>query len=277
MKTGFDLRRLEIFIVFFLICVYTVSAASNGETIRGTVTKMNVTDSTLTINTSTALVTGKIPCRGSYDLYYSRSAVIAIYDNDTEITWRSIGKLSGSKESNQEFVSEIVGDPTRMPLPLIDDYAVDFVITPDCTRYNGSTCKALFANTTIKKSDVIVKQDILFPRSDNQNFSQEKKSTMFFQNDPDSVIYVLFVDGETSNNECTGMESDGPQTIQNFAIQVNPPSHALMYQRPSGDLIPLLSIMVIIGLLLSGFACLFYFRNRKKHMNNLTEQLQKIN
>jgi hypothetical protein len=167
--------------------------------------------------------------------------------------WITIAKLSNS-ESGQEFVSRIAGDPTKMPVPLIENYSVNITIIPDCSRCNGSICKAAYANTTLLKYDRIVKQvDLISLQDYNRGPKNIPQTGFLYKYDNISSIRIDFIDGENDVGICTGIGKNQSNPIQNFDIQVNPPPEmtpetmSVMRNQPSEFLFWIFGLILIIG------------------------------
>jgi hypothetical protein len=256
--------KLLIFKIILISVLFTfwscpVTASTTDHVIRGTISMTSGPDSTITINTSTDLITGQVP-KGETNYYssvfYSFSngdPVVAVGSEDPDMKWITLAKLSNSA-SGQEFVSRIVGDPTKMPIPLIENYSVNITIIPNCSRCEGSICKAAYANTTLMKSGRIVKQVDLISLQDYDRGPKNIPRTGFlYKYDNSSSIQIDFIDGENDAGICTGIVKNQSNAIQNFDIQVNPPpgmtpgTVTVMYYPPSGFLSWILQIILIIG------------------------------
>jgi len=277
MKAGSYGKGLILLSIAFFLISGSVSGATNNTIIRGTISKMSVPDSAITINTSEELMTGTIP-RGKTNIYSMvffgftpGDRVVAVRSEDPEMKWITLAKINKSA-SNQEYISKIVGDPALVPHPLMDDYSVDISIIPNCSRCQESICQAAYANITLMKSGKVVSRGNIFALQDyNLHLIENGTSSgIFYETDPDSGITVSFIAGETDAGICSGVVTNSSNLNRIFEIWINPPppSHAVMYRRPYDDVTDLMKYILVSGAGIVAICGLIYFvRGGKKRMS----------
>ncbi len=130
-------------------------------------------------------------------------------------TWITLAKLYGSRP-NEEFITDIVGEPETIPQHLIGDYALDLEPTPDCTACSGDTCTAQSSHVTLLSGGKVVSEKILLP----------SESLTFNGRNDGSVVSVTFVRGEALSASCQKTPSGsigGIQPVSDYIVKVVPP------------------------------------------------------
>ena len=141
--------------------------------------------------------------------------------------WIAIAKLYGT--APDKSVIDIVGDPSKIPIPLAGDYSLDLSPKPDCTACSGTTCVASTANISILDGKILTGWGDLTPNG---------SSTYSGRNDGSSVT-VTFLRGQASSASCSEGKiiMSGPQPISVYIVHVVPPigSDVQAVQTPSAS------------------------------------------
>lgn len=165
----------------------------------------------------TATLAGTVPDASAFQVFKGNEVVVATSTGGAGEQWITLAKLYGFRPS-EEFVTDIVGDPRTISVPLIGDYAVETVILPDCTSCTGTVCMATEATVTWKSSGKTVFEKTLKPG---------KSFTYNGRNDGSGVM-VKFVSGQAAAQNCPGKGGmTGPQAVAVYVINVVPPVGAL--------------------------------------------------
>jgi hypothetical protein len=156
------------------------------------------------------VLTGTAPDATAFSVFTSGDTVVATSIGGPGETWITLAKLLGTR-SNEELVTDIVGDIRTIPTPLLGNYALDAVTTPDCTVCTGTTCPATSSNVTVMSGGMDVGGKVLKP---GESFSYNGR------NDGSSVA-VTFVKGEAASTSCPGVAAmTGPQAISVYRVTV---------------------------------------------------------
>jgi len=229
------LVSLILALLALCLCVAPVSAVIQEVTLKGTVSVLDVKKNTITIENpsqygcdypaggspvctftpiDSAPVTGAVPTGAAFSVFKTGDTVIATSLGGTGGTWITLAKLYGPG-ADEEYVTDIVGDPARVPVPLVGDYALDISTAPDCSACYGTTCTAVSADVKVKSSGTVVDKKTLTPR----------QSLMFNGRNDGSSIAVTFVKGEAPSRGCASSVAGmtGAQPITLFVIEVVPP------------------------------------------------------
>ncbi|HII98131.1 MAG TPA: hypothetical protein HA272_02415 [Methanoregula sp.] len=226
---------LLILVASLCLCVLPALAVIQEVTLKGTVSALDREMNTLTIEnparygcdypaggspvcTFTPIdsvpVTGAVPDSGAFTVFKVGDTVVATSLGGVGGNWITLAKLYGPGP-NEEYVTDLVGDPGTIQTPFVGDYALDIATTPDCTTCSGTTCTAVSAEVKVKSSGTVVFSKVLPPR-----YSLEYNG----RNDG-SAIAVTFVHGEAPSTTCAsgvyGMT--GPQPLSVFLVNVVPP------------------------------------------------------
>lgn len=169
---------------------------------------------------STNTITGTVPDEMAFTVFKEADSVVATSIGGTGGTWIALGKLAGPG-ADEEYVTNIVGDPAAIPVRLAGDYVIKYTTSPDCAACSGTLCTATSATVTVLSGDIIVAEKKISPR---QTFSVNAR------NDGSSVS-VTFVEGKAPNTACPGSTSGsnaggmatGPQPVSDFIISIVPP------------------------------------------------------
>lgn len=220
--------------VFLLCLAMPVSAVILEVTCKGTVSTVDIAKNTLTIKNplqygceypasgdpvctwtpmTQSSLTGTVPDPAAFTVFSGAENIVATSLGGAGEEWITLAKIYGDKETEQ-YVTDIVGDPGTVPLPLIADYSVETTTVPDCTACTGTTCTAKEAAVTVKISGVSVMEKTLSP---GESFTYNGR------NDGSSVT-VKFVSGEAAAQSCAGNAGmTGPQAVSDFVIDITPP------------------------------------------------------
>ena len=135
--------------------------------------------------------------------------------------WVTLARIITSTE-NFKVIADIYGDPASTWFcsypeggkhypPLLGDYMITYVNTPNCSRCYGCNCEAEYTTVNITNNDSDV-STLLYP---NQSY--------VYPNERYSIS-IIFHSGEASANpECTDDFCCGPQPISNFTIHILKP------------------------------------------------------
>lgn len=164
-------------------------------------------------------LTGTVPDASVYTIFSSGDPVIATSVGGAGGRWITLAKLFGSR-SNEQFVTDLVGDLGTIPTPFIGDYTLDTTTVPDCTSCSGTTCPATFANVKVLSGGKQSSGKALRPG----------ESLMYNGRNDGSSVSVTFVKGQASSATCadkTGTDAmSGPQAISVYIVKVVPPISA---------------------------------------------------
>jgi len=222
----------------FLCCMCVPAGAVMQEvTVKGAVATVNQPKNTLTIGhpqqygcdypasgipvctytpESVESLTGTVPDVSAFSVFKPGDTIVATSIGGAGETWITLAKLLGSRP-NEEFVTDIVGDMSKIPTPLIGNYALDATTLPDCTACSGTTCTATSANVTVMSEEKEVFEMALRA---GESFTYNGR------NDGSSVT-VTFVSGEALSSTCPGMGGmTGPQAISVYLVRIVPPISA---------------------------------------------------
>ncbi len=231
-----NLSSLSILVAIFVLCLCVIPASGviQEVTLKGAVTTLDQPKNTLTIGNpgqygcsypasgapvcsyspmNIPSLTGTVPADAAYSIFTTGAPVVATSLGGAGGTWIGLAKLYGSR-TNEEYVTDIVGDPGTIPTPLIGDYALDMTTTPDCSACTGTTCNAVSSDVKVKSGGTVVFEKILLPR---------QALTYNGRNDGSSVA-VTFVKGEALSTTCAGRAGmTGPQAVSVYIVTVVPP------------------------------------------------------
>jgi hypothetical protein len=158
-------------------------------------------------------LTGTVPSSMAYSIFKSGDPVVATSLGGAGGTWIGLAKLYGPGP-DEEYVTDIVGDPGTIPTPLIGDYALDLTTTPDCSSCPGTSCTALSSDVKVKSNGTVVHEETLLPR----------QSLTYNGRNDDSSVAVTFVKGEASSTTCAGRTGmTGPQAVSVYIVNIVPP------------------------------------------------------
>ena len=225
--------------VLLLCCLCVpVGAVIQEVTLKGAIATLNPPKNTLSIENpqqygctypasgtpvctyipmSVAVLTGTVPDAAAYSVFKTGDPVVATSLGGAGETWITLAKLFGSRP-NEELVTDIVGDFSTIPTPLIGNYALEATTVPDCSACTGTTCTATSSNVKVMSEGKEVFAKMLKPGED---------LTYNGRNDGSSVT-VTFVKGQASSTSCPGTTAGmtGPQAISVYIVKVVPPISA---------------------------------------------------
>ena len=163
----------------------------------------------------TTSLTGTIPDQAALSVFKSGDLAVATSLGNPGESWVALAKLYGSR-SNEEYVTDIVGDINSIPTPLIGDYSLTATTVPDCQSCSGTTCTATSSVVVLQSSGTIVSQKTLAPG----------ESFMYNGRNDNSSVSVTFVKGEALQSFCQNAQSGligGTQPISDYIVNVVPP------------------------------------------------------
>ena len=164
------------------------------------------------VNTTESL-TGTVPDIAAFSLFKSGDTIVATSIGGAGTTWITLAKLYGSRP-NEEFVTDVIGDPSTIPTPLVGNYSLDLSTNPDCTKCSGTLCTASSSIIIVKSSGNAVMRYNLTP---GQAFSYNGRND-------GSNITGIFVNGQAGSQECAGQSGmAGPQPVSDYIISIVPP------------------------------------------------------
>lgn len=250
-------RTVFEFLVLIALCcsiVIPVSAVLQEVTVKGTVSALDPAENGFTIAnplqygcmypadgspvcTFSAMeqtsLTGTAPAESAYSVFKVGDPVVATSIGGAGSTWITLAKLYGSEPADA-YITDVVGDPGTVPVPLIGDYALDISTTPDCNACSGTVCTAASSSVKIKSSNTVVMEKTLTPR----------QTMMFNGRNDGSSIEVSFVKGQAVATNCAGGRSGmtGPQPVSVYIVHVVPPigttTHAPVADIPVATTVP---------------------------------------
>ena len=226
-----------IAVLFLCFLCVPVGAVVLEVTFKGLVATTNPTKNTLTVDhplqygcsypvtgvpvcsytpVNKSALTGTVPDAAAFTVFRNGDTVIATSLGGSGETWISLAKLYGSRP-NEELVTDIVGDISKIPTQLIGNYALDSATVPDCSACSGTTCTAMSALVMVKSEGYGVLARTLLP---GESFTYNGR------NDGSSVT-VTFVKGQALSSTCPGKTGmTGPQAISVYVVKVVPPISA---------------------------------------------------
>ncbi len=220
----------------FSILALPASAVLQVTEYRGTITALNATSHTMTINAvatygceytnSTPVcgwdsvnateVTGTVPEDQLFSDFQTGNPVAASIVGGPGGNWAAVALIFPTPGIENWFATDIHGDPVYVEnVPLAANYAVAYRTIPDCTACSGTVCTAKSAIVEIQSGDRVVS---------NTTLSTGQNVTWNGRNDG-SMIEVNFISGQAPSSDCpnaTGMMT-GPQPFSVFRIYVQQP------------------------------------------------------
>lgn len=159
------------------------------------------------------VLTGTAPVPEVFDRIKTGSTVMAGSLGMPGGTWTGIGLLTPPYGSEALRATDLYGELTLLPAPLVSGYGMSATLQPDCDTCSGSTCTALAANLTIFRDGVEVWSGVLFPGEDTQYRDPSDQSG----------LYVKFVSGQTSSRLCPNATGGmgGPQPLSVFIVHAD--------------------------------------------------------
>ena len=227
-------RFSSIAIVSFLCLSLMIAAAGavvQEVTVQGTVATLSESKNTLSINNpaqygcdygsgdkapvctykpmSVSVLTGTVPDAAAFAVFKPGDPIVATSIGGAGETWIALAKLYGSTP-NEAFVTNVIGDPSTIPTPLIGDYSLGLNTSPDCTQCSGTSCTAKSSDVTVFSTGTKVFENILLP-GQSLNFNG--------RNDGSSVA-VTFVKGQALSSSCPQVSSGMVGWVQPVSVYV---------------------------------------------------------
>ena len=229
--------KILIMAALFLCFVALPAGAVIQEvTVKGVVSTVNQPKNTLTINNpaqygctypssgaptciwtplNLSTLTGTVPDAAVFTVFKTGDPIVGTSTGGAGDTWVTLAKLFGSRP-NENFVTDIVGDPRTIPTLLIADYSLDLSTAPDCAHCSGDTCTALSSDVTVMSRGIVVSEKVLSP-GDTLEFNG--------RNDGSSV-HMTFVNGQARSGTCPQAQMGivgGIQPISDYVVKIVPP------------------------------------------------------
>jgi hypothetical protein len=230
---------LVVIVATLFVCCMAVpvSAVIQEVTLKGTVATLSPATNTISIEhpqqygcsypasgapvctytpMNVDVLTGTVPAAAAYSVFTNGDPVIATSTGGAGQTWITLAKLFGSRP-NEELVTDIVGDFSTIPTPLIGNYALDATTVPDCAACTGTTCTAQSSNVKVMSEGKQVFAQALRPG---------ETLTYNGRNDGSGVA-VTFVKGQALSSSCPGKAGmTGPQAMPVYVVKIVPPISA---------------------------------------------------
>ena len=223
-----------IILAALFLCSLPSAAVILEVTVRGTVAGTDKAANTLTIAgpaqygcsypavgqpacsytpMANATLTGTVPADSAFSLFSAGDPVVATSTGGPGGTWIALGKLTGPGDDST--VTEIVGDPAAIPVPLAGGYSLGLQTEPDCTTCSGTTCTAASSSVRVMSGTTILMAQDLAPGH----------SMTYSGRNDGSGVSVTFVKGQASSSTCAGRAPGmtGPQAISVYLVHVVPP------------------------------------------------------
>lgn len=231
-----SLTLLIMLIAFLCLVAVPVGAVIQEVTVKGVVATVNQPGNTLTINNPAqygctypssgaptctwtpyyvSALTGTVPDASAFSLFKAGDPIIGTNTGGAGDTWITLAKLYGSRP-NEEFITDVIGEPETIPVPLIGSYILDLTTSPDCARCSGATCTANSSHVTVLSSGRVVAEKILLP---GEMLSYNGRND-------GSMISVAFVRGQALSSVCEQAQPGaigGIQPVSDFIVKVVPP------------------------------------------------------
>ena len=203
-----------ITLIILCLCVLPASAVILEVTVKGTVSALDRENNTLTIADparygcnyppagapvcsytpmANATLTGTVPAESAFGVFSRGDTIVATSLGGTGETWITLAKTSGTTVPD-EYVTDIVGDPSTIPMPLAGNYGLDLVTEPDCTTCTGTTCTAKLSFVRVMSGTTLLL---------GQDLAPGHAMTYNGRNDGSSVA-VTFIKGQASSSSCAG-------------------------------------------------------------------------
>jgi len=225
---------IPIALLVLCLCVLPAAAAILEVTVSGSVSELSRANNTITIVNparygctypaggtpvcsyspmESTFLSGTVPDTSAFSVFNPGEAVVATSLGGTGGRWITIAKLYGT--APDKTVTDIVGDPTTIDMPLAGDYSLQLAARPDCNACSGTTCTAEAANVSILDGKTLVSSGDLVPNA----------STTYNGRNDGSGIMVTFIKGQASSVSCSERDimMTGPQPVSVYIVHVVPP------------------------------------------------------
>jgi hypothetical protein len=216
------------------LCVLPAAAVIQEVTVSGTVSGHGYANNTLIISNPAQYgcsypeggapacsytpvgnisLTGTVPDASAFSIFHPGDPVVATSLGGAGGRWITIAKLYGT--APDKSVIDIVGDPSKITMPLAGDYSLELQTKPDCTACSGTTCTATAANVSILDGNTLRSWGDLTPNS----------TSIYSGRNDGSSVAVTFVRGQASSSSCSANEimMTGPQPVSVYIVHVVPP------------------------------------------------------
>ena len=122
--------------------------------------------------------------------------------------WVTLARIISSAE-DFKVITDIYGDPKCMMhyTPLLGDYMITYVNTPNCSSCYGCNCEAEYTTVTIINSGNV--STLLYP---NQSYVHQGETY--------HIDITFHSGGASANPECTEEICFGPQSISDFTFEI---------------------------------------------------------
>jgi hypothetical protein len=238
---------IPVTLLILCLCVLPAAAVIQEVTVSGSVSAHSYANNTLTIanpaqygcsypaggtpvcsytrmeNTS---LTGTVPDASAFSIFKPGDPVVATSLGGAGGQWIAIAKLTGT--APDKSVTDIIGDPSKITIPLAGDYSLDLFTNPDCTACSGTTCTAQTASVGTLDKKVLRSAGNLTPNS----------TSVYSGRNDGSSIAVTFIKGQASSSSCSEEKNmmTGLQPVSVYSVHVVPPigSGITTVQAPSG-------------------------------------------
>jgi hypothetical protein len=244
MKSGSLVSGIILTIFFVGLCICPVSAVSSETTVRGIVSDQDIANSTITINTTSGAITALVPDRIAFNIFWVGNHVTAVSSERSGGRWITLATTDDNR-TGQYVAGYIVGDPNKLTTRIEGDYSVNITIMPDCNFCNDSICRASSAHILLKRHGTMVAEPVLHPDPD----SSVPGKNCFNYRDPDdrSQVFISFISGETTEEQCTGIAPRGDSSPVQVLEVLYLPHFAIMEGYPVSGLPALVLILVLAG------------------------------
>jgi hypothetical protein len=225
---------ISIAILTLCLCVLPTAAVIQEVTVSGSISAHSSANNTLTIANpaqygcsypaggtpvcsftpiDSAYLTGTVPDASAFSVFNPGDPVVATSLGSAGGRWITIAKLSGTDPD--KTVTDIVGDPSTIDVPLAGNYSLILSTKPDCKACSGTTCTAVTANVSILDGKTLRSSGDLKPNG----------TSVYSGRNDGSSITVTFVKGQASSVSCSEREimMTGPQAISVYIVHVVPP------------------------------------------------------
>ncbi len=227
-------RIIPIAILVLCFCILPAAAVIQEVTVSGTVSAFSHANNTLTIANparygcsypaggtpvcsytpmESAFLAGTVPDASAFSVFSPGDPVVATSLGGAGGRWITIAKLYGTAPG--KTVTDIVGNPSTIDIPLAGDYSLTLITNPDCAACSGTTCTAATANVSILDGKTLRSSGELPPNA----------STTYSGRNDGSSVTVTFVKGQASSASCSEktIMMTGPQAIPIYIVHVVPP------------------------------------------------------
>ncbi len=215
-----------------ILVVSPASAVIQEIVFRGTMASMNQTAGTITVNAGYTYgctfanntsacswdtmpaenLTGTVPDPSVFTVLKAGDPIVATSMGGAGGSWIGVAKVFPTPGIENWLATDIIGDPSSLPVNLAADYSFSYITTPECGNCTGSVCNALTAGVTLNSTDRTVLEKTL---------GRGEKVVYNGRNDNSSVI-ITFVQGQAPADQCPGKAGMvGLQPVSTFIIHVN--------------------------------------------------------